>query len=155
MSDCFFHRIIFPGQSPLILGDDLVGEMLQYATERMPYESGGLIIGQRAEDGTQNASRFVALESAFLSETRYTARASLAVRAVFAAEQRGEQLIATVHSHPRGDGLPSMQDVQEAFGYTNFRHVIIHFTHGLAHPRYFSYQNSHHGFSYLEGRKDL
>ncbi len=151
VSDRFLLRIAFAGKPSLLLERDMAEEMLQYAVERLPYEAGGLIAGHRAGDGTQCASRFIALESAFLSETRYTARASLAVRAVFATEQRGECVIATVHSHPQGDGLPSERDIREAFGYTDLLHIIIHFAQGKAQLRFFSYQTSENGFSYLEG----
>lgn len=125
----------------LIVGAPLLAEMARHASDRLPFESGGLLLGQKKSEALV-ARRFVPLESVLPSPERYRAGAAETVRAVARAARSGQRVVATVHSHPGGSETPSQSDLQWAFAYKDCAHLLVVFSRGLPSFRAYEYVRS-------------
>ena len=95
---------------PLCLSRAQVARMLDLAVEAAPAECCGLLVGAR-----RTVREIVPLVNiAEDPERHFCAEPSALLRALLAAEGRGERLLAIYHSHPHGDAIPSPTDIREA-----------------------------------------
>lgn len=108
----------------LRIASSLMEEILRHGARRLPLESGGLLVG-RVTGFACSATAFYALENTLFSPSRFLAGAAQTVRMVMRAAERGEAVVATVHTHPAADTLPSVRDMAEAFGYDSCLHMIV------------------------------
>jgi proteasome lid subunit RPN8/RPN11 len=126
------------GQS-LRMEASLLREILQYGARRLPHESGGLLLG-RVMGNTHLATAFHGLENTLWSPARFLAGAAQTVRVVVRAAGRGEQVVATVHTHPDAGTLPSARDMSEAFGYASCLHMIVSYAGSAPHAAVYQYE---------------
>ena len=103
----------------ITLSAELVEEMIAHARSVLPQEACGFLIGS----GTQ-AARFQAMPNSLASATAYEIDPALLAGTFRALRENGEDLVAIVHSHPRGPAEPSARDRERAF-YPQAAHVII------------------------------
>lgn len=129
----------------LIVTADVLEEIELYVSKWLPFESGGILIGNRIDD-TFYADEFVPLEGALPSTHRYLARAVHATRAVLRADREGKCVVATVHSHPDGNEEPSHTDLQNAYGYRDVLHIVVNFRKGAPACRVYKYHRTEEGY---------
>ncbi len=133
------------GWRALTITAAILEEIGRHVGRSLPYESGGILVGSRVSDALY-ADEFVPLEGALPSGHRYVARAAQATRAVLQADRAGKSVVATVHSHPDGAGEPSLADMQNAYGYRDVLHIVVHFCHGAPVCRVYQYQRTKEGY---------
>ncbi len=97
------------GQSRMLLRYRHYLAMQWHVAAEAPLEACGLVAGR---GGVSEA--VYPIPNALHSPTRYRMEAEAQVRAFFALEAAGLELLAIYHSHPRGPSLPSATDVREA-----------------------------------------
>lgn len=103
----------------------LYEEMLAHARGQAPREACGLVAGRGGKP-----ERFIATDNEDPQpETRYRIPPGQLLRHLRAMEERGEDLIAIFHSHPRSQAYPSATDVAQAH-YPDARYLIL----SLAEP---------------------
>ncbi len=129
----------------LIVTVDVLEAMERHVSKWLPFESGGIVIGNRVDD-TFYGDEFVPLEGALPSTHRYLARAVHATRAVLRADREGRCVVATVHSHPAGNGEPSHTDLQNAYGYREALHIVVNFHTGAPACRVYQYHRTEEGY---------
>ncbi len=117
----------------------------RHVSQWWPFESGGILIGDRVDD-TFYGDEFVPLEGALPSTHRYLARAVHATRAILRADREGRRVVATVHSHPDGNGEPSHTDLQNAYGYREVLHIVVNFRQGAPACRVYKYHRTEEGY---------
>jgi proteasome lid subunit RPN8/RPN11 len=83
-------------------------EMVAHCVREAPLECCGLLGGVAPV-----VSSIHPLRNAEASETRYTADADDLIRAVVALRERGAEILAIYHSHPRWPAVPSKTDLRE------------------------------------------
>ncbi|MHB1628109.1 MAG: Mov34/MPN/PAD-1 family protein [Bacilli bacterium] len=133
------------GQCALMVTAAILEQIGRHVRHSLPYESGGILVGSRVGD-TLCADEFVPLAGASPSAHRYLARAEQATRAVLRADRAGKSVVATVHSHPDGAGDPSSIDMQDAYGYRDMLHIVVHFCHGAPVCRVYQYHRTTEGY---------
>lgn len=133
------------GQSALMVTAAVLEEIGRYVDKWAPFESGGILIGNRVGVAFY-AAEFVPLEGALPSSRRYQARAEYATRAILRADRAGQSVVATVHSHPDGSDEPSQVDLQNAYGYRDILHVVVHFHKGAPVCRVYQYRRTATGY---------
>ncbi|MCY0876325.1 MAG: Mov34/MPN/PAD-1 family protein [Firmicutes bacterium] len=102
-----------------------------YCHRRLPYESGGFLVGRNDGDGVGTATRFMGVETAIMRTNGFMFRACDVFEALLTCDQQGEVLLATVHSHPYSAPIPSVTDLTVACGHASLLHLIIGFS---SHP---------------------
>jgi len=96
----------------ILLQDAHVGEIFEHAREAAPHECCGLIGGTAARSVATYRLRNVAIDPF----TTYEAAPEDLFAAQRTMRERGEQLLAIYHSHPRAnDPTPSATDVRLAY----------------------------------------
>ena len=106
----------------LILSQDHIDQIISHAREVSPHECCGLI-GGSANGRAQTVYR--ARNSAGDPEVTYEAAPEDLFAAQRAMRERGEQLLAIYHSHPRSeDPQPSQTDVRLAY-YPSAVYLIV------------------------------
>lgn len=131
----------------LLVPRAILSEIERHVSGELPLESGGMLLGEAA--GTDRIAReFAPLHSTAHSCGRYEAAADECVAAVYRAAGRAQVVVATVHSHPFGEAVPSETDLLEAFGYLSCWHVIVSFVQGQAVFGVYEYRNDHGNRSY-------
>jgi proteasome lid subunit RPN8/RPN11 len=98
---------------------EIMDQLVNHARGVYPQEACGLLIGH-----TPNAERFVAATNILASETAYEMDPAFLAATLRSLRTSGEQLIAIVHSHPRGSAEPSETDLRRAY-YPEAAHVIV------------------------------
>jgi proteasome lid subunit RPN8/RPN11 len=83
-------------------------EMVAHCVREAPLECCGILGGVAPV-----VSSIHPLRNAEASETRYTADAGDLIRAVVALRERGAEILAIYHSHPRWPAVPSKTDLRE------------------------------------------
>jgi len=117
--------------SELVVSHSLYNLFSVYCERRLPYESGGFLFAHAgANHPSVLATHFIGLETAFFSERKFVPYAQYAIQAILSREKVGQELVATVHSHPEGSSLPSLADLHFAAGYPSNIHVIISYVRG-------------------------
>jgi proteasome lid subunit RPN8/RPN11 len=101
------------------LGPDLLEAMTTHARAAYPQEACGLLAGRVRE-----ATRFIAMENVLASETAYEMDPAQLASTFRSMRENGEDLVAIVHSHPRGAAEPSRSDLDRAF-YPAAAQIII------------------------------
>src|SRR5262249_53514232 len=91
---------------PRVLHDAMVAHCLREA----PLECCGLLGGV-----PPLVSSFHPLRNAEASETRYLADPNDLIKAVVALRERGAEILAIYHSHPRWPAIPSRTDLRENY----------------------------------------
>jgi proteasome lid subunit RPN8/RPN11 len=87
---------------------DLHDAMVAHCLREAPQECCGILGGF-----APRVSSFYPLRNAAASETRYDADPHDLIDAVVALRQRGAEILAIYHSHPRWRAVPSQTDLQE------------------------------------------
>ncbi|PWI58814.1 Mov34/MPN/PAD-1 family protein [Sulfoacidibacillus thermotolerans] len=123
----------------LIIPFNVLEQIRAHVTQRLPFESGGLLFGHRRAFELV-VETFLPVESALPSRTHYVGRAADAVRAILKAERTGQPVIGTVHSHPEGSGDPSHFDLERAYGYKDICHLIAFRSQGELSFSVFRYE---------------
>ncbi len=131
----------------LLVPRGVLAEIGRHVTGQLPMESGGILLG-RTVGRDRAALEFAALPSVAHACDRYQAAAGECVAAVYRAARTAQDIVATVHSHPSGEGAPSATDLLEAFGYRSCWHVIVSFAQGEAVFGVFEYHNDRTTRSY-------
>jgi [CysO sulfur-carrier protein]-S-L-cysteine hydrolase len=88
---------------------DLLDEVVVHAQDEAPNECCGLIAGS---DG--QAIRVHRARNEFASPMRFNVHPQDLIRITTEIEDRGEELAAIYHSHPRSDAYPSQTDINLA-----------------------------------------
>jgi proteasome lid subunit RPN8/RPN11 len=94
--------------APLEIPRDLHDAMVAHCLREVPLECCGLLGGF-----APRASSFHPLRNAANSETRYDADPQDLIAAVVALRDRGAEILAIYHSHPRWEAVPSKTDLRE------------------------------------------
>jgi proteasome lid subunit RPN8/RPN11 len=87
---------------------DLHDAMVAHCLREAPLECCGLLGGF-----APRVSSFHPLRNAAASETRYDADPHDLIAAVVALRERGAEILAIYHSHPRWEAVPSKTDLRE------------------------------------------
>ena len=95
---------------PLEVPRDLVESMLNHCIRESPLECCGLLGGV-----APRVSSFHPLRNQAQSESRYDAEPSDLFAAVVAMRERGADILAIYHSHPRWQAIPSRTDLAENY----------------------------------------
>ena len=103
----------------LSLSAEIMEQIVNHARSVYPQEACGLLIGH-----TPNGERFVATANVLASETAYEVDPGFLAATFRSLRSTGEQLVAIVHSHPRGPAEPSETDLQRAY-YPETAHIIV------------------------------
>lgn len=105
----------------IALQADLLENIHGYLKSVYPEEGCGLLIGR----GNQ-ASRFLPAPNILSSEIAYEIDPALLASTFRSLRESGENLVAIVHSHPRGPAEPSKTDRERAF-YPDAAYLIVSF----------------------------
>jgi proteasome lid subunit RPN8/RPN11 len=97
----------------------IMDQIVDHARSVHPQEACGLLIGH-----TPNAERFVATANVLASEAAYEMDPGFLAATFRSLRTSGEQLVAIMHSHPRGPAEPSETDLQRAY-YPETAHIIV------------------------------
>ena len=98
---------------------DLIEEIVAHAREVVPEECCGVVTGT---DGVATAVERA--ENEFAHAMRYRISADEMFRIYKLADERGEEMLAFYHSHPRSEAYPSQTDINEASGLPESLHLI-------------------------------
>jgi [CysO sulfur-carrier protein]-S-L-cysteine hydrolase len=94
--------------TPLEIPRDLHDAMVAHCLGEAPLECCGLLGGF-----APRVSSFHPLRNAAASETRYDADPHDLIAAVVSLRDRGAEILAIYHSHPRWEAVPSKTDLRE------------------------------------------
>jgi [CysO sulfur-carrier protein]-S-L-cysteine hydrolase len=94
--------------APLEIPRELHDAMVAHCLREAPLECCGLLGGL-----APRVSSFHPLRNAAASETRYDADPHDLIAAVVALRDRGAEILAIYHSHPRWEAVPSRTDLRE------------------------------------------
>jgi [CysO sulfur-carrier protein]-S-L-cysteine hydrolase len=94
--------------APLTISADTYNAMIAHCRHEAPLECCGLLGGI-----SPLVSSFHPLRNAAASETRYDADPNDLIDAVVALRERGAEILAIYHSHPRWTAIPSQTDLRE------------------------------------------
>jgi proteasome lid subunit RPN8/RPN11 len=97
-----------PAADPLLVPRDIHDEMVAHCVREAPLECCGILGGI-----APRVSSIHPLTNAAASETRYDADPRDLIDAVIALRQRGAEILAIYHSHPRWEAVPSATDLAE------------------------------------------
>lgn len=103
----------------ITLQSEIMDQIVNHARAVYPQEGCGLLVGHATD-----ATRFIPTPNTLASETAYEIDPALLASTFRLLRQSGEQLVAIVHSHPRGPAEPSDTDLRRAF-YPEAAHVIV------------------------------
>jgi proteasome lid subunit RPN8/RPN11 len=98
-----------PGEKPLEIPRDIHDEMVAHCVRDAPLECCGLLGGVAPRVSSFHPLRNIAPSGA----TRYDADPRDLIDAVVSLRQRGAEILAIYHSHPRWDPVPSQTDLRE------------------------------------------
>ena len=101
------------------LSAEIMDQIVNHARSVYPQEACGLLIGH-----SPNAERFVATANVLASETAYEMDPAFLAATFRSLRTSGEQLVAIMHSHPRGPAEPSETDLQHAY-YPQAAHIVV------------------------------
>lgn len=96
--------------APLEIPRDLHDAMVAHCLREAPLECCGLLGGI-----APRVSSFHPLRNITASETRYEADPQDLIDAVVALRERGAEILAIYHSHPRWQAVPSRTDLRENY----------------------------------------
>jgi proteasome lid subunit RPN8/RPN11 len=96
------------GAQPLLIPRDIHDAMVAHCVRESPLECCGILGGVAPV-----VSSFHPLRNAAASENRYDADPRDLIDAVVAVRQRGAEMLAIYHSHPRWEAVPSQTDLRE------------------------------------------
>lgn len=120
--------------------------MIAHAREAAPAECCGLVGGS----GTRATSLYRLRNVAAEPEIRYEAAAEDLFAAQRQMRERGEELLAIYHSHPRStDPKPSETDIRQAF-YPSATYLIIGLAEGRATVNAFNISEREHRWNPVE-----
>jgi proteasome lid subunit RPN8/RPN11 len=95
-------------QAPLLIPEAIHDAMVAHCLREAPLECCGLLGGM-----AERVSSLHPLRNVAASETRYNADPQDLIEAVVELRQRGAEIVAIYHSHPRWAAIPSRTDLQE------------------------------------------
>lgn len=101
------------------LAPELIDRIVAHAREADPQECCGVITGRDGE-----ALAVERAENEFAHRMRYRISADEMFRIYRLADDRGEEMMAFYHSHPRSEAYPSQTDINEASGLPESVHLI-------------------------------
>lgn len=104
---------------PLEIPGPILQEMVEHCRRESPIEACGLLGGRPPRvDG------IYPLRNAASSETRYDADPGDLIAAVRSMRDRGAQILAIYHSHPKWPAIPSGTDLRENY-YEDVPRIIV------------------------------
>jgi proteasome lid subunit RPN8/RPN11 len=106
----------------------LIDEIVDHAKTTYPQEACGLLIGHG-----NDALRFLPTVNILASETAFEIDPAVLASTFRSLRESGEDLVAIVHSHPRGPAEPSKRDSELAY-YPAAAHLIVSLA-ALEHPQ--------------------
>lgn len=101
------------------VGRDLLDQIVAHARETAPEECCGVLTGLGRE-----ATHVEHAENEFADRMRYRIAPDEHYRLYELAGARGEDVIATYHSHPRSEAYPSQTDINEVRQWDESLHLI-------------------------------
>jgi proteasome lid subunit RPN8/RPN11 len=101
------------------LAAQIMDQIVDHARNLYPQEACGLLIGH-----IPNVERFVAAANVLASETAYEMDPGFLAATLRSLRSTGEQLVAIMHSHPRGPAEPSEMDLRRAY-YPEAAQIIV------------------------------
>ena len=104
----------------------LLEQIVTHAREVAPEECCGVLTGSE-----RVATHVERAENEFADRMRYRIAPDELMRLTKVADSRGEDIIATYHSHPRSEAYPSQTDVNEVRMWDESLHLIC----SLSDPR--------------------
>jgi proteasome lid subunit RPN8/RPN11 len=104
---------------PLEVPRDVVEAMVAHCVRESPLECCGLLGGV-----APRVSSVHPLRNRAQSETRYDAEPTDLLAAVVALRERGAEILAIYHSHPRWQAIPSRTDLAENY-YGDVPRIIV------------------------------
>jgi len=107
------------------IAPELIDEIVAHARAVAPQECCGIVTGSDGE-----AAAVERAENEFAHRMRYRISADEMFRIYKLADERGEEMLAFYHSHPRSEAYPSQTDINEAAGLPESLHLIC----SLEHP---------------------
>lgn len=111
----------------IYLSETLINTLTNYTVEGKPHEVCGLLVGA----GVQ-VNRVIPIpNTSEHPESRYYMDPSTLIRHLASVEEEGLSLLGFYHSHPAGEPIPSLTDIQQA-NYPDAAHIIIGLKH--EHP---------------------
>ena len=93
----------------LHLGRWLLEELIAHATDSLPNEACGLLVGRG-----RRADRFVPVTNVAASPDRYTLDPEQHYRVLIQAESDSQEILGVFHSHPTSAAEPSVTDISLA-----------------------------------------
>lgn len=132
----------------LHLPTSVLQELTDYCRRRLPFESGGFLVGRCLSGQACQVTRFRGVETSLFRTDRFRFRAQSALDALLSSAELGDTLLATVHSHPFDVAEPSQTDLSEACGYGTLWHMIISFAEREPICSLFTYSRSSFGIPY-------
>jgi proteasome lid subunit RPN8/RPN11 len=119
-----------PGSPTLRLTESQYRIILGNCYDGLPNEACGLLIGPMLGDRPSGAvSEARPCVNADASARTYTVAPKDMLRAMRAAEERGEEIVGVWHSHTHTDAYPSPTDVRQAVD-PAWMYVIVSLKHG-------------------------
>lgn len=97
-------------QQTLQIPRDIIDAMVAHCVREAPLECCGILCGV-----APRVSLFYPLRNETQSETRYNADPHDLIAAHIDFRQRGAEILALYHSHPRWDAIPSQTDLAENY----------------------------------------
>jgi proteasome lid subunit RPN8/RPN11 len=102
-----------------MLAPGLLEQIVAYARSGLPLECCGLLAGRES-----SATQFIPITNRLASSTEFDMEPSELIAALRSLRTHGENLLAIVHSHPRGPAMPSARDIERAW-YPHAAHIIV------------------------------
>lgn len=103
-----------PGPLAVVLPLAIADAIARQATDELPNEACGVIVGRGDPRSGGEALRYVPCRNARASATRFEIHPADVMRLVSATEAAGESFWGIVHSHVRRPAVPSARDVETA-----------------------------------------
>lgn len=108
-----------PTGAPLEIPGPILQEMIEHCRQEAPIEACGLLGGM-----SPRVDVIYRLRNASASETRYDADPGDLIAAVREMRERGAQILAIYHSHPKWAAIPSSADLRENY-YEDVPRIIV------------------------------
>lgn len=89
--------------------------MIADAARRFPQEACGLLAGKVDRRGAGQSETVIPVTNALHSEFRYRMAPEEQLRAFQFIDEKGLELLAIYHSHPKGPDHPSATDISQAY----------------------------------------
>ena len=109
-----------PGPAILEIPGPILGAMIDHCRRVAPIEACGLLGGV-----SPRVSSVHPIDNLAASETRYSADMAQVIAAYRSIRERGADILAIYHSHPRSSPVPSRTDLAENYDWGPMPRIIV------------------------------